>query len=117
MVVRYDDLSPPPTAHKLAPAATFARAQKQSVLRTVLLTFFDTLSDYATYIVLANTESSFATPMLVVLLGSMVTQALVVRFITNEGLIAIAAAALARKWPAKMTKMRHVNTTRRCTKK
>ena len=83
--------------HKLAPAATFARAQKKSVFRTVLLTFFDTLSDYATYIVLANTRSSYATPMLVVLLGSMVTQASVVHFITNEGPIAIAAALLGLK--------------------
>ena len=65
---------------------------------TVLLTFFDTLSDYATYVVLANAESSsYATPMLVVLLGSMMIQALCVHFQTKEGPIATAAALLGLK--------------------
>lgn len=64
---------------------------------TVSLTFFDTLSDYVTYIVLANAESSYATPMLVVLLVSMMTQALCVHFQTKEGPIATAAALLGLK--------------------
>ena len=72
-------------------------AQKKTVFWTVSLTLFDTLSDFISYFTLANADSSYSTPMLVVLLVSMVVQAFTVRFVTHEGPIATGAALLGLK--------------------
>jgi len=72
-------------------------AQKKVVFWTVSLTFFDTVSDYVACIVLSSTDSSYAIPMLVVLCVSMVCQAVVARFVTNEGPVAVVGALLGLK--------------------
>ena len=72
-------------------------AKKKTVFWTVMLTFFDTLSDYSAYIVLEMANSDYAKPMLVVLLVSMIMQALVARFVTKEGPVATVGALLGLK--------------------
>jgi hypothetical protein len=70
-------------------------SQQRTVCWTVFLTFFDTLSDYCACLVLQNT--SYGTPMVAVLLFSMVTQAFVTRYVTKEGPIATLGAFLGFK--------------------
>ena len=62
-----------------------------------MLTFFYTQSDYSAYVVLEMAGSGYATPMLVVLVASMVFQVLTVHFGTKEGPVATAGTLLGFK--------------------
>ena len=62
-----------------------------------MLTFFYTLSDYSAYVVLEMAGSGYESPMLVVLVGSIVFQALTSHFGTKEGPVATAGALLGFK--------------------
>ena len=64
---------------------------------TVMLTFVDTLSDYSACVVLEMAGSAYATPMLVILVASMVIQALIANFVTKEGPVATVGALLGLK--------------------
>ena len=72
-------------------------SKKRTVLWTTLLIFFDTVSDYGAYAVLAIDDSSYATPMLVVLILSVMCQALVARFVSKQGPIAVVGGLLGVK--------------------
>ena len=72
-------------------------AQKKTVFWTVMLTVFDTLSDYSAFVVLRMAGSVYATPMLVVLVVSMSFQAITTHFHTKEGPIATIGALLGFK--------------------
>ena len=72
-------------------------ATKRTVFCTVCLTFFDTVSDYSTYVVMAHYGSTLADPMLAVLLLSMGMQALIAQFVTKEGPLATACALFGLK--------------------
>ena len=72
-------------------------AEKRTVCWTVLLTLFDTLSDYSAYAVLQINGSGYAAPMLVVLIVSMLMQAFVARYGTREGTFATVGALFGFK--------------------
>ena len=72
-------------------------AEKRTVCWTVMLTVFDTLSDYSAYAVLRIDGSGYATPMLVVLVVSMACQALTAHYVTKEGNFATVGALFGFK--------------------
>lgn len=70
--------------------------RKRNVFTTVLLTSFDTLSDYGVIAVLYH-SSNFAVPMIVVLFVSFVVQAGTVYYATREGFAVTVGALLGLK--------------------
>ena len=93
----FDDALPSMMVQHIQLEKNHRVATKKTVCWTVLLTLFDTLSDYSAYVVLEMAGSGYATPMLVILMVSMMMQALTVRFVTKEGPIATAGALLGLK--------------------
>ena len=93
----FDDALPSTMARHIQLEKNHRVAKKKTVFWTVMLTFFDTISDYSAYVVLEIADSSYATPMLVVLMVSMVMQALVAQLLTKEGPIATVGALLGLK--------------------
>lgn len=93
----FDDTMPSVVSRLLLLEQNQRLSQKRSVFCTVMLTFFDTISDYCVIVVLFIAGHALATPMLVVLLVSMLTQALCAQFMTNEGPIATVAALIGCK--------------------
>ena len=93
----FDDVLPSMMARYAQLEKNHRVAKKKTVVWTVMLTYFDTLSDYSAYVVLEMAGSAYATPMLVVLVASMVMQALTVHFVTREGPVATVGALLGFK--------------------
>ena len=93
----FDDALPSMMARHIQLEKNHRVAKKKTVFWTVLLTFCDTLSDYSAYIVLEMAGSGYATPMLVILVVSVMMQAIAVHFVTKEGPIATVGALLGLK--------------------
>ena len=72
-------------------------AQKRTVFWTVALTFCDTVSDFGSCYVLLDAGSSYGIPMLVVMLSSMIMQAVGARYLTKEGSLATVGALFGLK--------------------
>ena len=93
----FTDALPTVVARLVELEQNFRVAQKRNVIGTVLLTFFDTLSDYSAFLVLYSEDSSYAAPMLAVMVVSLLTQALGVRYVTKEGPLAAFGALCGLK--------------------
>ena len=93
----FDDALPSMMARHVQLEKRHRVAKKKTVLWTVMMTFFDTVSDYSAYVVLQMAGSVYATPMLVILVVSMISQGFLVHFVTKEGPLVTVGALLGLK--------------------
>ena len=97
MLAFFSDALPSVIARHIQHEENRRVAEKKTVVWTVMLTLFDTLSDYSALWVLYDEGSRYATPMVVILLVSMAFQAISTHFNSKEGPVAMVASLLGLK--------------------